>query len=167
MKTGVLFVCLGNICRSPTAEAVFRHLVQEAGLDEQVRVDSAGTGTWHRDEPPDERSCQAAAARGYDMRMLRARTVQAEDFEQFDHILAMDQQNLRALEALRPAGWKGRLGLLLDHAPQLGEREVPDPYYGGPHGFDRVLDLIEEASRELLQELLPSLQSGTPHAKAP
>ena len=149
----VLFVCLGNICRSPTAEAVFRALCQREGLEGRIRIDSAGTGAWHIGEAPDRRAQAAARQRGVDLSALRARTVVAEDFQDFDYLLAMDQDNLDALEALRPAGFSGQLGLFLAYAPQCGETAVPDPYYGGEDGFGRVLDLVEEASAGLLSEL--------------
>lgn len=149
----VLFVCLGNICRSPTAEAVFRERVARAGLARSIRVDSAGTGDWHVGEPPDRRAIAHAARRGYDLAPLRARQVSPEDFRRFGWILAMDEANLRNLRALQPDGFGGHLGLFLDFAPQLRVREVPDPYYGGVDGFERVLDLIEAASEGLLEKL--------------
>lgn len=142
----VLFVCTGNICRSPTAEAVFRAASARAGLGRHVEVDSAGTIEWHAGNPPDYRAIAHAAKRGYDLAPLRARQVQAADFGRFHWILAMDRTHLAHLELLRPAGHGGHLGLFLDLAPQLGTREVPDPYDGGPEGFERVLDLIEHAS---------------------
>jgi protein-tyrosine phosphatase len=146
----VLFVCMGNICRSPTAEAVFRAALAQMGLEGQISADSAGIGDWHVGQTPDRRAMQAAQKRGYDMSKLRARQVTAGDFSRFGWILAMDVANLRALEALRPASYRGHLGLLLDIAPNAGVREVPDPYYGGSEGFERVLDLVELASAELL-----------------
>lgn len=157
-KTGtpaasVLFVCLGNICRSPTAEAVFRERVARAGLARRIHVDSAGTGSWHVGHAPDRRAIEHAARRGYDLRPLRARQVSREDFQRFGWILAMDADNLRGLTALRPPDYAGRLGLILDFAPSLGLREVPDPYYGGVDGFERVLDLLEEASEGLLEQV--------------
>lgn len=149
----VLFVCLGNICRSPTAEAVFRARAQRAGLAHRVRVDSAGTGDWHVGEAPDRRAIAFAKRRGYDLAPLRARRVTPEDFTRFDWILAMDQSNLRDLHAMRPAHASSHLGLFLDVAPYLGVRDVPDPYYGGGPHFDRVLDLVEQASDALLARL--------------
>lgn len=156
--TSVLFVCLGNICRSPTAHGVFEGLVAQAGLAEQIAVDSAGTGAWHAGEPPDKRSQAAARARGYDLQHLRARQVLASDFERFDYILAMDAQNLRDLEAMRPASYHGELGLFLDYIAkdsnlERSETEVPDPYYGGARGFEHVLDLVEQASKGLLERI--------------
>jgi len=153
MPSSVLFVCLGNICRSPTAEAVFRHRASRAGLDGEIRVDSAGTGDWHVGHPPDRRAIIHAARRGYDLAALRARQVRQDDFERFSWILAMDRANLRELSSMRPEGFRGHLGLFLDVAPSLGVREVPDPYYGGSEGFERVLDLIEQASDALVARI--------------
>jgi len=149
----VLFVCLGNICRSPTAEGVFRTTVTRAGLAERIRVDSAGTGDWHVGRPPDSRAIAAARDRGYDLTDLRARQVRRGDFAQFDWILAMDRSNLTALKALRPPAYGGHLGLFLELAPELGVAEVPDPYYGGAPDFVRMLDLIERASEALILQL--------------
>ncbi|WP_043310046.1 low molecular weight protein-tyrosine-phosphatase [Pseudomonas sp. ML96] len=148
----VLFVCMGNICRSPTAEGVFRHRLAQAGLHELVTVDSAGTGDWHVGKAPDGRSSQAALTRGYDLSSLRARQVQREDFHGFDLILAMDHDNLARLQALRPATGGAELDLFLRRY-QLALDEVPDPYYGGADGFEQVLDLIEQASDALLVEI--------------
>jgi protein-tyrosine phosphatase len=152
-QSSVLFVCMGNICRSPTAEGVFRAALTQVGLERSIHADSAGVGDWHVGQPPDRRAVLAAHKRGYDLSKLRARQVRSGDFERFGWILAMDLGNLRALEAMRPASYAGHLGLLLDFAPQAGLREVPDPYYGGTDGFERVLDLVEMASAELLQRL--------------
>ncbi|CAE6910510.1 low molecular weight protein-tyrosine-phosphatase [Ectopseudomonas khazarica] len=148
----VLFVCLGNICRSPTAEGVFRHKLRAAGLEGQVQVDSAGTGDWHVGKAPDSRTRQAAQRRGYDLSAQRARQVEVADFQRFDLILAMDQSNLRNLQALRPAGARADLDLYLRRF-DLALDEVPDPYYGGEDGFEQVLDLIEQASDALLIEI--------------
>ncbi len=156
----VLFVCLGNICRSPTAEGVFRHVATRSGVASALRIDSAGTGAWYLGSPPDPRAMQAAKRRGYDLSAQRARRVAAEDFQRFGWILAMDEANLRALESLRPDGFAGHLGLFLDFAPELGTREVPDPYYGGPDGFEHVLDLIETASSALLARVRAGLPPG-------
>lgn len=152
-RTRILFVCLGNICRSPTADGVFRQLVADAGLDQVIEVDSAGTAAWHVGKAPDPRTQAAAARRGYDLSMLRARQAVAEDFYDYDHILAMDLNNLSDLESIRPEGAAAKLGLFLDYAPELGLREVPDPYYGGESGFEQVLDLVEAAGKNLLAEL--------------
>jgi protein-tyrosine phosphatase len=149
----VLFVCLGNICRSPTAEGVFRTNVARAGLATRIHVDSAGTGDWHIGRPPDSRAIAAARNRGYDLTGLRARQVRRSDFSRFDWILAMDRANLTALKALRPPAYAGHLGLFLDLAPESGIAEVPDPYCGGPPDFERMLDLIERASEALTRHL--------------
>jgi protein-tyrosine phosphatase len=153
MAREVLFVCLGNICRSPTAHGVFARVVEEAGLESEVLVDSAGTGAWHIGEAPDGRATIAARERGYDLSPLRARQVTIGDFDQFDYILAMDRSNLMHLQALAPEHFPGYLGLLLDFHPGSAEREVPDPYYGGDEGFNHVLDLVEAASQGLLKSL--------------
>jgi protein-tyrosine phosphatase len=149
----ILFVCLGNICRSPTAEVVFRAVAARAAPELVLEIDSAGTAGYHVGELPDRRTRQAAARRGYDLSALRARVVEPRDFEHFDLILAMDRENLRALERRAPAHARERLRLFLEFAPQAGISEVPDPYYGGPNGFEDVLDLIEAASRGLIEHL--------------
>jgi protein-tyrosine phosphatase len=149
----VLFVCLGNICRSPTAAGVFRTTVARAGLAARIHVDSAGTGDWHVGRPPDSRAIAAARDRGYDITGLRARQVRRSDFARFDWILAMDRSNLTALKALRPRDFTGHLGLFLELAPELGIAEVPDPYFGGSPDFVRMLDLIERASEILILHL--------------
>lgn len=157
VKTSVLFVCLGNICRSPTAEAVFRTTAEQAGLGDHLRIDSAGIGDWHVGEPPDRRATAAARERGYDLSALRGRQVSRDDFTDFDWILAMDRANLQALQGLRPRSYRGHLGLFLDFAPQLGRSEVPDPYYGGKADFAYVLDLVEQASAALLERIRAGL----------
>ncbi len=149
----VLFVCLGNICRSPTAEGVFRAALEQVGMADRIVADSAGLGDWHVGSPPDRRAIQAAQRRGYDLTKLRARRVEATDFARFGWILAMDRAILRELEELRPGEFTGHLGLFLDLAPELGVHEVPDPYYGGQEGFERVLDLVEAASGRLIERL--------------
>jgi protein-tyrosine phosphatase len=149
----VLFVCLGNICRSPTAEGVFRKLLAEAGMDGRVRVDSAGTAGYHEGAQPDARAMAAARARGYDLSGIRARRVVTQDFLTFDLILAMDEDNLADLRSAQPSDARARLGLLLDYAPSRLDRSVPDPYYGGRNGFEQVLDLVSEACAGLLEEL--------------
>ena len=148
----VLFVCLGNICRSPTAEVVFRHASRKAGLT-GMHVESAGLGDWHVGSPPDARAIRHAAKRGYDLRPLRARQFSLSDFARFDHIYAMDASVLDELEAMKPEGFSGRLALFLDVVPQVGTRDVPDPYQMGPEGFEHVLDLVEEASSALASSL--------------
>ena len=152
-RTSVLFVCMGNICRSPTAEAVFREHAERAGLGHRLLIDSAGTGDWHVGEPPDHRAIVHARRRGYDLASLRARQVRRDDFSRFAWILAMDMGNLRDLVALRPRDYPGHLGLLLDFVPDVVAREVPDPYFGGPEGFEAVLDLMERASVALLARI--------------
>lgn len=149
----VLFVCLGNICRSPTAEGVFRTLLADSALRERVGIDSAGTGAYHEGSPPDKRSQAAALKRGYDLSLQRARQVRDEDFEQFDYILAMDNSNLHDLQRRCPPALHRKLGLFLRYAPELGMTTVPDPYNGGKAGFEQVLDLIEAASKGLIQHL--------------
>jgi len=149
----VVFVCLGNICRSPTAEGVFRVAADRAGLSGRVRADSAGIGDWHVGLPPDPRAIQAAKRRGCDLSSIRGRQIEIADFTRFGWILAMDDANLKALTEMKPAEFDGRLGLLLDFAPQLGEREIPDPYFGNPEGFERVLDLMEPAMTALVAEM--------------
>ncbi len=148
----VLFVCLGNICRSPTAEGVFRQYVEQAGLSDKITIDSAGTSDWHIGKTPDPRTQAAAAKRGYDLSKLRGRQAQAEDFAKFDLILAMDKSNLSNLQAIQPADGKVELALYL---PRFGisPDEVPDPYYGGEDGFELVLDMLEQASQVMLDEI--------------
>jgi protein-tyrosine phosphatase len=152
-QIAVLFVCMGNICRSPTAEGVFTKLVGERGLTHRFRIDSAGTHAYHIGNPPDRRAQAAAAGRGIDLSRLRARQVGVADFESFDYILAMDQENYDDLNVLCPTGKADRVGLFLEYAPQLGVQEVPDPYYGGAQGFERVLDLVETASLGFLNQV--------------
>lgn len=147
----VLFICLGNICRSPTAEAVFRKRASEAGLD--IHIDSAGTSGWHIGEAPDPRSIEAGESRGYSFQGQASRKVIRADFGEFDHILAMDWSNVKALKKICPENYLPRIGLFLDYVPGTVTREVPDPYYGGGDGFNRVLDLIEQASDGLIAAL--------------
>ncbi|NJN45840.1 MAG: low molecular weight phosphotyrosine protein phosphatase [Candidatus Competibacteraceae bacterium] len=153
-KTRVLFVCMGNICRSPVAEGLFRHLLQNAGLTEVVGVDSAGTHSYHEGAAPDERSQATASRRGVDLSTLRARRVVPEDFDLFDYVLAMDRANYQDLLSLCPRSeLQDKIRLFMDYAPDRLEREVPDPYYGGLGGFERVMDLVEEAAQGLLLQL--------------
>lgn len=154
----VLFVCLGNICRSSTAEGVFRSVVEAAGLGHKIAVDSAGTAGYHVGEGSDSRSIHAAAKRGYDLRSIRARQVASSDFSDFDLLLAMDDNNLMTLQQLCPEQYRARLGLFLDYGKNREYTEVPDPYYGGPTGFDQVLDLIEDASEGLLDHIQRTIQ---------
>ena len=147
----VMFVCMGNICRSPTAEGVFRHHAVTAGHADRLRIDSAGTHAYHVGEPPDRRAVAAAERRGISLQNIRARRVSDEDFERFDHIIAMDEDNLASLLELAPQ-YRSKVRLFLEFSSG-SEREVPDPYYGGPRGFDYVLDLIEAASAALLDDI--------------
>ena len=153
----VLFVCLGNICRSPTAEGVFRHLVEKEGLADRVFIDSAGTGEWHIGAPPDARACKAAAARGYDLTSLRGRLVTRKDFEAFDYVLAMDEENVRALERIAPRELRHKIRLFTEFGSKRAP-SVPDPYGGGPHGFELVLDLVEDAAQGLLRHIQAQLR---------
>ncbi|GAA0733942.1 low molecular weight phosphotyrosine protein phosphatase [Sphingomonas sp. ABOLD] len=147
-----LFVCLGNICRSPLAEAAFRAAAEDAGV--AVIADSAGTGGWHAGEQPDRRSIAAAAKHGIDITGQRARQVTREDFDRFDHILALDPQNLADLRRIAPDGARARLRLLLDAVPGWEGRAVDDPYYGGPEGFDRTWAEVRTAADRLVEELV-------------
>ena len=150
----VLFVCMGNICRSPMAEGVFRQMLESAGLAEQVHVDSAGTHSYHIGAPPDTRSQATALRRGVNLQYLRARQVTEDDLVEFDYVLAMDRDNFAHLRLLCPnPELQRRIQLFLDFAPDLPDREVPDPYYGGSGGFERVMDLVEEAARGLLTDI--------------
>jgi protein-tyrosine phosphatase len=149
--TKVLFVCMGNICRSPTAEGVFRKVVADAGLDGIVHVDSAGTHAYHVGEPPDARAQQAALRRGYDIGHLRARQVTQDDFRDYDMILAMDWENLALLQQQCPRAHKHKLQLLMRFAGEHDAATVPDPYYGGPEGFNTVLDYVEDACQGLIE----------------
>ncbi|MFZ1344664.1 low molecular weight protein-tyrosine-phosphatase [Thiothrix eikelboomii] len=153
-KISVLFVCMGNICRSPTAQAVFESFVQRSGLAQAIQVDSAGTHAYHLGSQPDQRSQQAALGRGLDLTQQRARKIQAADFTEFDYVLAMDLQNLRALQSYAQAKQAQNLKLFMEFASRWREREVPDPYYGGSQGFERVLDMIEDASEGLLAHII-------------
>jgi protein-tyrosine phosphatase len=145
----ILFVCMGNICRSPTAEGVMRHLLAERGLEDEIEVQSAGTGGWHAGSPPDARSTRAAAARGITLEGA-ARQVTRADFEDFDLLVAMDRDNLADLRAIAPPGTEHKLRMLIADG-----RDVPDPYYGGPRGFEQVLDLVQTACDQLLDDLAP------------
>ena len=158
VQYSVLMVCMGNICRSPTAEGVLRHLVREAGLEDQVHIDSAGTLGYHVGSPPDERSQRHALQRGYDLSSQRARQVSKKDFERFDLVLAMDWQNLEELRELCPAQHQHKLRRLMEFAPAGVSDVVADPYYGGKDGFERVLDHVEQACRGLLIHIRAALQ---------
>ena len=149
----ILFVCMGNICRSPTAEGVFRRKVADAGLERAVHIDSAGTIAYHAGHPPDPRAQEAALRRGIDLSSQRARKVSRADFVDFDFVIAMDSDNHYELEDICPPGYENRLHMFLQFARNSDEVDVPDPYYGGGRGFETVLDLVEDASEGLLQHL--------------
>ena len=153
--TRILFVYTGNICRSPTAEGVARHFIETAGLSELVEVDSAGTHGYHAGEAPDPRTQKAAKLRGYDLSALRARKLEARDFQEFDLLLAMDRGHLEIMQRQCPEVYRPRLGLFMPYAgPERLDDEVPDPYYGGPRGFDVVLDMCEHGVRGLLEAVV-------------
>lgn len=155
-KINVLFVCMGNICRSPTAEGVFAQLVKDKNLSERFVIDSAGTHAYHTNEAPDLRSQQVAKNRGIEMSHLRARQVIFGDFADFDYVLAMDNDNYHILQQTCPAEYKNKIRYFLDYAPHLKTREVPDPYYGGKYGFENVFDMIEAAAEGFLAALQAS-----------
>jgi low molecular weight protein-tyrosine phosphatase len=150
----VLFVCMGNICRSPLAEGVFRHQVEARGLEDSFVIDSAGTGAWHAGESPDPRSCEVAARNGVDLSSQRARQVRDADAREFDWIVAMDEDNLHGLERRFGAQASVKMLRLREFDPK-GDGDVPDPYYGGPRGFDVVFDMVERSCRALLDHLDP------------
>lgn len=150
----LLFVCMGNICRSPSAEGVFRRVLAERAPDVAIEIDSAGTHDYHVGNPPDRRAIEAARRRGIDITSLRARQVSRNDFARFDLILAMDEENVDELKRRAPSEYHGRIRLLMEFAANAPLRYVPDPYYGGPSGFEQVLDLLEEAAEGLLEEVL-------------
>ena len=157
----VLFVCLGNICRSPTAEGVFRALVESRGLTDSIHIDSAGTSSWHIGEPPDPRAVEAASLRGIDLTDLRGRQAIARDFSEFDYVIAMDHENYNNLSRLATPEQAAKLHLFLEFSEGVSEIEVPDPYFGGTGGFPHVLDLIENASEGLLNHIITSsLEKG-------
>lgn len=170
-KVKVLFVCLGNICRSPMAEGVFRHAVSAAGLDHRIEIDSAGTHAYHVGEPPDTRAQATAFAAGIDISGLRGRQATVEDLRGFDYILAMDSENLGNLRRICPEDATHKVRLFMDFAPHHPEREVPDPYFGGAAGFNRVLDMVKEAAHGLLEDIRachldaspPKQQAANPH----
>lgn len=154
-KIRVLMVCLGNLCRSPTAEAMLRRKVHQAGLDDRIEVDSAGTADYHLDSPPDRRAIAHGERRGLRMQHLRGRQVARADFERFDWILAMDEDNLEELQRIRPRGSRARVALLMSFAPDAGSPVVPDPYYGGAEGFEQVLDLTAAAADGFIAAVVP------------
>lgn len=153
----VLFVCMGNICRSPTAHGVFRNLVEREGLAHLIEIDSAGTHAYHVGKSPDKRAQATANERGIDLSDLRARQVSAHDFGEYDYVVAMDQENYIALSERCPAADLKRIHMFMDFAPEMRTREVPDPYYGGAQGFERVFDLVDAAARGLLDHIKRSL----------
>jgi protein-tyrosine phosphatase len=156
----VLFVCMGNICRSPTAQGVFERLVEREGLEGEVHTDSAGTGSWHVGSPPDERAQESSRRRGIDLSRQRARQFEPKDFDRFDYIVVMDRENYRDVLSHASPENERKVRLFMDYAPEAGVSEVPDPYYGGPDGFERVLDLIEDAAEGLLAGIRAEHLSG-------
>lgn len=160
MKTRVLFVCLGNICRSPTAEAVMRRKLQNRNLERWFEISSAGTGNWHVGEAPDARATQAAMTRGYDMSELRAKQIAESDFKHYDLVLAMDRSNVTNMRRICPSGHLSKIGLLMDYVPHASVDEVPDPYYGNEDGFNLVLDLLEDACDSLINTVCEQKRIG-------
>ncbi|MGE5946234.1 MAG: low molecular weight protein-tyrosine-phosphatase [Betaproteobacteria bacterium] len=160
MSYRVLLVCMGNICRSPTAEGVVRAYIKNNGLGNIVEVDSAGTHGYHVGEAPDSRTQRAALARGYNLSQLRARKVARQDLDYFDLILAMDKSNLDNLRRMSPPEMHDRIRLFMDYARNFDDDEVPDPYYGLGHGFDLVLDMVEDAAQGLVDDLKEKLRAG-------
>ena len=156
-KVSVLFVCMGNICRSPTAEGVFRHVVLQRNLQDTIEIDSAGTHAYHIGEMPDSRSQSTAKTRGIDLSGQRARKALAEDFERFDYVIAMDRSNFENLKNLRSESSHAKLHLFMEFASGWDNEEVPDPYYGGDNGFDQVFDMVQSASEGLLAHILKEL----------
>ena len=152
-RVKVLFVCMGNICRSPTAHGVFAARVEGEGLTHRIEIDSAGTHAYHVGEPPDARAQETALKKGVDLSDQRARRAQSDDFLQYDYIVAMDQDNYHSLSAICPEGLEDKIHMLMDFAPEFRTREVPDPYYGGAAGFDRVFDMVDAAAEGLLNEI--------------
>jgi protein-tyrosine phosphatase len=159
-KHRILFVCLGNICRSPMAVGVFRRVAEDAGKLHLFEIDSAGMGDWHKGEAPDHRAQKAALGRGVDISGQAARKVELEDFEDFDLVLAMDGSNIEDLHDIAPHAARAKIRRFLDYAPHVGAQDVPDPYYGGTEGFDHALDLIEAAAQGLLAELTEETKKG-------
>jgi len=153
-KINVVFVCMGNICRSPTAEGVFRHVVKQRNLSEKIEIDSAGTHAYHIGESPDSRSQSTALTRGVNLSAQRARKAMAEDFERFDYVIAMDRSNYEDLKRLGQGSDLTRLHLFMDFTPVWDNQEVPDPYYGGANGFEQVFDMVQSASEGLLEHIL-------------
>jgi len=165
----ILFVCLGNICRSPIAEGMFRHVAAKAGILSSLTIDSAGLGSWHVGQPPDQRAQDALSARGINIADFRARQVTQDDFASFDLILAMDKANRKGLQKLAPKAAQDKIRLLMDCAPMISVHEIPDPFFGGKEGFDYVVQLVDAASRGLLRRLtarpMEPLQSMAPASR--
>ncbi len=153
MNISVIFVCTGNICRSPSAHGVFRDLVKAEGLSDRFRIESAGTQSFHVGEPPDARSAETALQRGYDLSTLRAQRLEASDFETFDYLLAMDDAHYNMMMASSPLEYRDKIIMFLDFAPDFSETNVPDPYYGSEQGFEHVLDMVESACKGLLEHI--------------
>ena len=152
-KTSILFVCMGNICRSPTAEGIFRHMLAKKNISDNFELDSAGTHAYHIGAAPDSRAQATAVARGIDLSDLKGRKVEFSDFEQFDFVLAMDKDNYSILKEMCPPDKYQKLNLFLDFAKDLDIEEVPDPYYGGTGGFEKVFDMLEQASLGLIEHI--------------
>jgi protein-tyrosine phosphatase len=153
MSVKVMFVCMGNICRSPTAHGVFRKLVEDEGYADDIYIESSGTHAYHIGEPPDSRAQQTAHERGINLSDLRGQRIKSSDFAEFDYLLPMDQDNYEILLSSSPKEHHGKIKMFLSFAPTLTSREVPDPYYGGPSGFDQVFDMVEAGSRGLLDDI--------------
>lgn len=152
--TSVVFICMGNICRSPTAEGVFRHVVEQSNMSDVITIDSAGTHAYHIGESPDSRAQSTALSRGVNLSSQRARKVKREDFDQFDYVIAMDSANLESLKSLREDDQPAKLHLFMDFASDWDNEEVPDPYYGGDNGFEQVFDMVQSASKGLLRHMI-------------
>ncbi|MCF6190007.1 MAG: low molecular weight phosphotyrosine protein phosphatase [Cocleimonas sp.] len=153
-KIGVVFVCMGNICRSPTAEGVFRHVVNQRSMQDMIKIDSAGTHAYHIGEPPDSRSQAMAKSRGVDLSGQRAREVEAIDFERFDYVIAMDRSNYENLKDIASVEQQEKLHLFMGFTSAWDNAEVPDPYYGGGDGFKNVFDMVQSASEGLLERIV-------------
>ena len=158
MTVKVMFVCMGNICRSPTAHGVFRKLVEDEGYTDEIYIESSGTHAYHVGEPPDDRAQQTARQRGLDLSDLRAQRIKSMDFQTFDYILPMDRDNYEILIDSSPPEYREKIRMFLSYAPGISQHEVPDPYYGGPRGFEQVFDMVEAGSRGLLDDIIGRFQ---------